>query len=112
VGPREVVPVERLQPELCSMVMAATADAAARVIECRHGEHGDEYEVHAIAGDRFVHMLLTVRPDDSVEETIHSEPLERVQVVATGTERATLRLPDDIVAIPLEIVAALAKPEV
>jgi len=106
---REVVPLEGLHPELCSRVVVATAHAPVRIVELRHGETGDEYEVFAVAEDRFVHMLLTVRADGSVDESTHTTRREEIELVARGTDRATLRVPSDLIAVPLEIVSAISK---
>jgi hypothetical protein len=74
--------LEELPPELRSRVVAATSHAEHRFISGRGAM--DEYEVHALIGDRFVHMLLSMRPGGSVEET--TETLLRNQIVGVGIE--------------------------
>jgi hypothetical protein len=50
--------------------MAATAHAHHRFVGRRPPSDlsGEEYEVYALAGDRFIHMTLSLRADGSVAE--------------------------------------------
>jgi hypothetical protein len=111
----DVVSLEDLPGELRSRVTAATAHAPHRSIAVRDrgGEPGakEEYEVHALDGDRFVHMVLAVRPDGSVEEA--TETLLRDQILRVGIEgdRATIEVDDATgrrsIAVPVAIATAL-----
>ncbi|MEW6471112.1 MAG: hypothetical protein AB1679_02490 [Actinomycetota bacterium] len=111
VGPndrrREVLALNALHPELQARVMTATAHAPIRVVERFQGEAGEEFEVFAVAGDEFVHMSLSLRPDGSVAETTQTALRAETEVVAVGTDHATVRIPDDVVAVPLEIASAI-----
>jgi anti-sigma regulatory factor (Ser/Thr protein kinase) len=70
VRPLEELPLEELPAELRSRVMAATAHAHHRFVGRRAPSDlsGEEYEVYALAGDRFIHMTLSLRADGSVAE--------------------------------------------
>jgi hypothetical protein len=80
--------LEQLPPELRSRVLAATAHAGHRFITGPGPQN--EYEVHAFTGDRFVHMLLSMRPDGSVDET--TETLLRHQIVGVEVEQGHGRI--------------------
>ena len=98
-----------MHEELRARVLAATAHADYRRIGCRPtADAPDEYEVHALAGDRLIHMVLSLRHDGSVAE--HTEtflpdqvfevttlPTGRLAVeVSSGTGRRWLSIPDDL----------------
>lgn len=111
------VPLEELPAELRSRVMAATAHARHRCVARRTGDDGPDpsYEVYAVAGDRFVHMVLALRPDGSVAE--ETETLLRHQIVGVvlGDDEATLEVHQHEgtglrrIPVPLEIVPALGE---
>jgi hypothetical protein len=111
----DVVSLEDLPEELRARVMAATAHAQHRSIAVRDpgGDSGaqEEYEVHALDGDRFVHMVLALRPDGSVEEA--TETLLRDQILRVGIEgdRATIEVDDATgrrsIAVPVAIATAV-----
>jgi hypothetical protein len=69
----DAVSLEALPAELRSRVIAATAHAQHRLIIRRspggQDPQAEGYQIYALAGDRFVHMVLALRPDGSVEET-------------------------------------------
>src|SRR5439155_19869727 len=81
----ESVALDDLPGELRSRIMAATGNAQLRVIAKRRGSDGsagaDAYEVYALAGDRFVHMALALRPDGSVEETTETLLADEIHAV-------------------------------
>ena len=109
------VPLEDLPAELRSRVMAATGHARHRWIGRRAGENGSRgsYEVYAVAGDRFVSMVLALRPDGSVAE--ETETLLRHQIVeiVLGDDQATLEVHEDSgprrIPVPIDIVTALSE---
>ncbi len=85
---------EDLPPELRSRVMAATGNADIRVIERREpvepqAEGG--YEVFAVAGDRFIHMVLRLRVDGSGDEVTETMLPENIRGVDIEVERAAVR---------------------
>lgn len=109
------VPLEELPAELRSRVMAATAHARHRCVERRTRQEGPDgsYEVYAIAGDRFVHMVLAVRPDGSVAEETETLLRHQIVEVALGDDQATLEVHEGTgprrIPVPLEIVPALTE---
>jgi uncharacterized protein (DUF2267 family) len=108
----ETVPVKELPPELRSRVMAATGNAEIRVIE-RRGRAGNEaeepgYEVYALAGDRFVHMVLRRRPDGSVEETTETMLPEHIRGVDIEAQHAALRdQAGRLIPVPANVAVAV-----
>ena len=87
------VELETLHPELRSRVMAATAHADVRVVRLRHTEgddSGDEYTVHALAGDRLVCMRLALRADGSVAETTETFLTSELVAVHVEGDEATI----------------------
>ncbi|HEV3364768.1 MAG TPA: ATP-binding protein [Acidimicrobiia bacterium] len=104
------VTVDDLPGELRARVLAATAHARHRRISRRPLlAVPDEYEVHALAGDRLVHMVLSLRADGSVAEgtetflspqilEVATLPTGRVAVeVGSGDGRRWLPLPNQFV---------------
>jgi hypothetical protein len=63
----------------------ATAHAACRVIRPREGKR---FEAYAPAGDRFVHMDLSLRPSGSVEEATETYLKDQIVVVNDGPQAA------------------------
>ena len=107
------VPLEELPPELRSRVMAATAHAQHRWVEQRADEQGlgGGYEVYAIAGDRFVHMALALRPDGSVAEETETVLRRQIVEIAIDDDEATVEVHEESgprrISVPLEFVPAL-----
>jgi hypothetical protein len=88
---------DRLPAEIHSRIMAATAHARIRRIE--HHTDADPalphglWTVDAVAGDRFVHLLLGLREDGSVfEETLTCLVAEIADVTVEGSD-ATVSIP-------------------
>jgi hypothetical protein len=73
--------------------MAATAHARPRVIRRREAVAedvpSDEYEVYALAGDRFVYMVLSLRADGSVGETTRTFLQREIADVTIEDDEAT-----------------------
>jgi hypothetical protein len=111
----EAVPLEDLPSELRSRVRAATAHAQYRHIDRRQrpGEEAEEYEVFAVAGDRFVHMVLALRPEGSVDEATDTFLRDEIVSVGTEGERAVIEVLDAgverSITAPPEVAAALAR---
>jgi hypothetical protein len=111
----EALPLEDLPPELRSRVMAATAHAQHRFVARAGREDHDaiepRYEVHAVAGDRYVHMLLALRPDASVEEATETFLRDRILLVEREGDHATIEVDDAAgrrsITIPLATATAL-----
>ena len=107
------VALETLHPELSSRILAATAHARPRVIHRREtAEPGaDEYEVHALAGDRLVQMVLSLRPDGSVDETTQSFLEDEIADLVVEADRATIEVDGpsgrQSLDIPVELAQAL-----
>jgi hypothetical protein len=111
----DAVMLEALPAELRSRVMAATAHAQHRLITRRSSGGQDPpaegYQIYALAGDRFVHMMLALRPDGSVEET--TQTLLRNQIVRMVIEddQAAIEVEDAAgrrsIAIPVDTATAL-----
>ena len=81
------VTAEELPAELRSRVMAASGNAELRIIERTGPDGRDGYTVYALAGGRFVHMVLQLRPDGSVDEvtqTLLPNEIQRVEVAPEG----------------------------
>jgi HAD superfamily hydrolase (TIGR01509 family) len=101
------VSLEQLPAELRARVEAATAHAACRVI---HRRGSERFEVHALAGDRFVHMELALRPSGSVDESTETYLKDQI-VVADDGPPATIEVHDAggrrILSVPLEVQAAI-----
>ncbi|MGH2721567.1 MAG: HAD family hydrolase [Actinomycetota bacterium] len=98
-----------LPAELRSRVQAATAHATRRTIRRRGGE---AFEVHALAGDRVVHMLLRLRAEGSVDETTETFVRSQIVGVVLSGDRATVELDDGTgrrsVDLPIELGEVLA----
>lgn len=92
----EVVSLEDLPAELQSRVNAATAHAQYRHIDRRGrpGEEAEEYEVFALAGDRFVHTVLSLRPEGSVDEATETFLPDQILRVGVQGERAIIEVID------------------
>lgn len=105
---------EDLPAELQSRVMAAMANPEIRVIQ-RHRRaeepaRQDEYEVYGLAGDRFVHMRLRLRPDGSVDEITETLLLHEIGAVEVATDRAAIRdRGERSIPVPVEVAVAVAK---
>jgi HAD superfamily hydrolase (TIGR01509 family) len=103
------VSLDVLPGELRSRVQAATAHATRRTI---HRRGDDAFEVHALAGDRVVHMLLGVRSGGSVHETTETFVRSQILGVVLSGDRATVEFDDGTglrsVTVPLELGEALA----
>jgi hypothetical protein len=110
----EFVPLDALHPELRSRVMAATAHARPRVIRrlevLVENVPSDEYEVYALAGDRFVYMVLSLRGDGSVAETTRTFLPNEIIDVTIEKDEATLEVegPSGRQTIPVPDEAARA----
>ncbi len=111
----EVVLLEDLPAELGSRVKAATAHAQYRHIDRRGrpSQEEEEYEVFALAGDRFVHMVLSLRPEGSVDESTETFLPDQIQRVSVQGERAIIEVIDAAgprpIAVPLGMATALAR---
>jgi HAD superfamily hydrolase (TIGR01509 family) len=101
------VSLERLPAELRARVEAATAHAACRVIRQRGRER---FEVHALAGDRFIHMDLALQPSGSVDEATETYLRDQI-VVADDGPRTTIEVHDAggrrFLSVPSEVQAAI-----
>jgi hypothetical protein len=114
----EVVPLDALHPELRSRVMAATAHARPRVIRRREvlveNVPSDEYEVYALAGDRFVYMVLSLRGDGSVAETTRTFLPNEIIDVTIEKDEATLEVEGpsgrQSIPVPDDLRSALRAP--
>lgn len=109
VGSPQTLSAEDLPSELRSRVMAATGNAEVRVIE-RRGRVGNDtedpgYEIYALAGDRFVHMVLRRRADGSVDETTETMLPEDIQGVDIEAQQAAVR---DAAGRSVRVPASLA----
>lgn len=93
--PEETVPLAKIPAEVRSRVMAATAHARVRWVEQRAaGENLRGYEVYAVAGDRFVHMVLALRPDESVAEETETVLLSQIVEVVIGDDHVAIEVSD------------------
>jgi hypothetical protein len=108
------VALETLHPELSSRILAATAHAEHRVIHRREGaaEAGiEEYEVHALAGDRLVQMVLSLRPDGSVAEATETFLEDEIADLVIEADHATIEVEGpsgrQAIAVPVELAQAL-----
>ena len=111
---QDFVDVEDLPPELRSRVAAASAHAQYRVIDrCRPGDQAgsDEYEVYALAGDRVVHMRLSMRPDGSVAEATETFLRQEILRVDMAGEHAAVEVENAggqrTIPIPMGLAATL-----
>jgi hypothetical protein len=88
---------DHLPPEIHARIMAATAHASERVI--RHSEQPETglpdgtWEVSALAGDRFVHMLLGLRGDGSVAEDTSTFLVADLLDVSFDADGALIEVP-------------------
>jgi uncharacterized protein (DUF2267 family) len=110
--PGSTVAADELPAELRSRVMAATGNAEIRVIERRRrsGQDagGDDYQVYALAGDRFVHMRLGLRPDGSVDETTETLLPDEIHGVEIEARGAIIRdRTDRSIAVPDRVAVAV-----
>ena len=89
--------------------MAATANAQYRLV--RRGAVENAYGVYAVAGDRFVVMLLALRPGGSVDEATDTFLLNAIADVQVHGDEATIDVRDGgrdrQIVVPAEIAAAL-----
>lgn len=101
--------VDDLPAELRSRVMAATANAQYRLV--RRGAVENAYGVYAVAGDRFVVMLLALRPGGSVDEATDTFLLNAIADVQVHGDEATIDVRDGgrdrQIVVPAEIAGAL-----
>lgn len=113
----EFVALEALHPELGSRVMAATAHARPRVIRRRAalGEEvlRDEYEVYALAGDRLVCMVLSLRTEGSVAETTRTFLLHEITAITNQDDEAIVEVNGpsgrQSITVPAEVARALTE---
>jgi hypothetical protein len=108
------VALETLHPELSSRILAATAHAEPRIIHRREpaAEPGaEEYEVHALSGDRVVQMVLSLRPDGSVAETTETFLEDEIVDLVVEADHATVEVEGpsgrQAIAVPVELAQAL-----
>lgn len=110
----DAVSLEDLPAELRSRVMAATAHAEHRlVLRSPGGEDppGEGYRIYALTGDRFVHMVLALRPDGSVEETTQTVLRNQILRMVLEDDHATIEVEDAAgrrsITIPIDTATAL-----
>jgi hypothetical protein len=112
--PADAGGLEELHPELRSRVLAATAHAEHRLITGPSAE--GEYEVHALIGDRFVHMLLSMHPSGSVNETTETLLRRQILHVAVAGDKGRLEVEDAdgrlTIMVPSELARALGEDSV
>jgi rubrerythrin len=110
-GASEQVTVDELPAELRSRVMAATANAHYRLVKRSSAEN--EFGVYAMAGDRFVGMLLALLPGGSVDEATDTFLVDAVVDVRVLGDEATIDVRDADrdrqIVVPAEIADALAE---
>jgi HAD superfamily hydrolase (TIGR01509 family) len=103
------VSLDQLPAELRSRVEAATAHAGCRTIRRRGPE---TFEIHALAGDRVVHMVVGLRPDRSVEEVTETFVRDEIVRVVILDDEATIDVRDAggrrSLSVPVELGRALA----
>jgi hypothetical protein len=112
----DAVSPEALPAELRSRVMAATAHAQHRLIIPRSPGGQDPpaegYDIYALAGDRFVHMMLALRPDGSVDETTQTLLRNQIMRVVIEDDHAAIEVEDAAgrrsVTIPMDTARALS----
>lgn len=109
---RAAVSLDELPGELASRVMAATAHAADRQIERRTPAHGDDqFEVSAVAGDRVIHMVLSLRPDGSVAEATETFLRQDILRVAIASDHVSVEVDDTAgrrtIPLPMGLATAL-----
>jgi len=102
-------------PEIRSRIMAATAHASVRTIDhCAEapGLPRGTWEVHALAGDRIVQMVLGLRDDGSVAEETRTFLTADVLGVSFEPDGATLsvRGPSGAETVPVPDAVARALP--
>jgi uncharacterized protein YjbJ (UPF0337 family) len=87
---------DNLPPEIHSRIMAATAHADVRLIRQSDTPAPDApdgvWEVNSLAGDRFVHMVLGLRPDGSVSEETRTFLLPEILEISFDTDGATVEV--------------------
>ena len=110
----ETVTLANIPSEVRSRVMAATAHARVRWVEQRAGEENLQgYEVYAVAGDRFVHMLLALRPDGSVAEETETVLLNEIVEVVIGDDHAAIEVAEGSgrrrIPVPFALLPALGE---
>jgi hypothetical protein len=108
-----------LPSEIHARIMAATAHASIRVIHHRPDVDpqcpGGIWDVDAVAGDRFVHMILGLREDGSVAEetqTFLTTEIDDVTFSPEGDAAVAIRGPAgrQSILIPASIGQVLDRP--
>lgn len=92
----QAVGIAALPEELRSRVLAATAHASHRCIRRLRSpdEAGASYAVEALSGDRVTLMRLSVRPDESVDESTDSFITRDILDVDRGACELTVQGPE------------------
>jgi anti-sigma regulatory factor (Ser/Thr protein kinase) len=91
----ERITIDDLPTELQARVRAAASNPSRQVIQRRRAPDGggDQYEISAITGDRFVHMIMSLRPDGSVAEATEAFRRDEIhRVVTLGADRAAVEV--------------------
>lgn len=86
---------DNLPPEIHSRIMAATAHADERLIRRSDGSPGTPervWEVDALAGDRFVHMVLGLRADGSVFEETRTFLIAEILEISFDDDGSTVEV--------------------
>ena len=86
--------MEALPEELRSRVQAATAHATHRHIRRLAGQDGPAYAVEAVSGDRVTLMRLSLRSDESVEESTRSFTTHDIADVDVNASELTVQRPE------------------
>jgi hypothetical protein len=88
---------DHLPPEIHARIMAATAHASERMIQRSDLPDSDApqgtWEVSALTGDRFVHMVLGLRGDGSVSEATGSFLVAELLEISFDAEGALIDVP-------------------
>jgi hypothetical protein len=104
---------DHLPPEIHDRIMAATAHASERVI--RHSEQPETgspegtWEVSALAGDRFVHMLLGRRGDGSVSEETDTFLVADLLDISFDADGALIEVPGPAATGPIRVSDAVGR---
>ena len=108
-----------LPADIHARIMAATAHAQVRVIKKRTGVDPrcpqGCWDVDAVAGDRFVHMMLGVREDGSVFEetrTFLTSEISDVAFTPAGASAVAVQGPagHETLSVPESIGHAIDRP--
>ena len=111
-GPSSVL-LEDLPHELRSRIEAATAHSQRRLLERRPSQQApeEEYRVYALTSDRVVHMVLSLRPDGSVDEATETFLRGQITRVEIQGDEASLEVmtPDGrrSIAVPAMVATDL-----